>query len=322
MFHLTERTLSKLLDGTASDKDVARMLRHAAGCRECARQLEEWRDNFQQLQESYPALAVDRRESTGPRPSGVILMPTVERHRRFEFDLTTALWVGAVGMAVLVGYGVSRLGGSSDELDPTPLVNAPANPADSAPKATPGTVPPRPVGPAPAPGKARPAPAPQSEPDQNLSSPPVSRAAGAPFEAAAPEPTSPASKSKFQFVTPQEAARRIGGPVRTIVGLEPDHIEIGPASGVPGAQPNLSVVRVVYMTADGERMLLDQQRIPADANGFHPIDDPTLESGQTAYGTETNGVNVATWLDDAGYRISLAAKVPVDSLKLLVNLVR
>jgi hypothetical protein len=331
MFHLTERTLSKLLDGTASDRDVERMLRHAGGCRSCGRQLEEWQDNFRELEETYPALATDHGNGRGTGSGGLILVPSDEPHRRMRFDLTTLLWFGAVGMAVVVGYGASRLRHPSDGMDTPPVAIAPARAGATprpVPPSAPETVLSRPVDPGPSdpphplptPPPARRSPSPASEPGGSVDPPRITRAAP-PSAAPAPKPASSAG-AKFQAVTLNEASRRLGGPVRTIAGLAPDHIEVGPASGVPGAQPHLDIVRVVYLAGDGQRILLDQQLIPADANGFRPIDDPTLESGLTAYGTAPNGVSVATWLDETGYRLSLAAKVPVDSLKVLAAQVR
>jgi hypothetical protein len=99
-------------------------------------------------------------------------------------------------------------------------------------------------------------------------------------------------------------------------------VEIGPASAVPGAQRGLDVVRVVYRAPNGGRILVDQQLIPADSSGFRPIDDPALENGETAYGTSSTGVSVATWLDEEGYRISVVVQAPVDSLKRLVQRVQ
>jgi hypothetical protein len=128
---------------------------------------------------------------------------------------------------------------------------------------------------------------------------------------------------QFRSIRLADAAQRLGGPVRVIPGLKVDHVEIGPASAVPGAQSGLDVVRVVYRTGDNAgRILLDQQLIPADSSGFRPIEDQTLESGETAFGTSDSGVSVATWLDEEGYRISLAMRAPLDSLKRLKGLVR
>jgi hypothetical protein len=98
-----------------------------------------------------------------------------------------------------------------------------------------------------------------------------------------------------------------------------DHIEVGPASAVPGALPRAAVVRVVYPAPDGSRMLLDQQRIPADSNGFRPMDEPGLENGHVNYGTSPTGLSVATWVDDDGYRLSLAMQGTIDDLKRIVK---
>jgi hypothetical protein len=136
-----------------------------------------------------------------------------------------------------------------------------------------------------------------------------------------PPPPVAASPS-FRSIAASEAARRLGGALRVIRGLEVDHVELGPASAVPGALPGLSVVRVVYRTPEGGRMLLDQQLIKADSSGFRPLDDPSLENGQPAFGTAPNGVSVATWLDEQGYRLSLVAQAPLDSIRTLVALVQ
>ena len=119
-----------------------------------------------------------------------------------------------------------------------------------------------------------------------------------------------------------EASQKLGGQIRLIDGLDADHVEIGPSSAVPGSQSGLDVVRVVYKSASGGRILLDQQLSPADASGFRPLDDPALESGETAFGTAPNGVSVGTWLDNDGYRMSLVARASVDSLRRLVPLIR
>jgi hypothetical protein len=128
--------------------------------------------------------------------------------------------------------------------------------------------------------------------------------------------------TSFRRVTLFEASQKLGGKVRLIQGLTADHIELGPSSAVPGSQHGLDVVRVVYSAPNGGRILLDQQLIPADSSGFRPLDDPTLESGETAFGTAPNGVSVGTWLDNDGYKMSLVARASADSLRRLVPLVR
>ena len=151
--------------------------------------------------------------------------------------------------------------------------------------------------------------------------PGVSARPGAGTRPAPSRSTMPIS-ARFQAVPAPEAAQRLGGRLRLLGGATPDHIEIGPASAVPGAHRGLDVVRVVYRTEGGGWILLDQQIIPADSSGFRPIDDPALESGETAFGTSSSGVSVATWFDEDGYRISVAVQASVDSLKRLVQRIR
>ncbi|MEO8635385.1 MAG: hypothetical protein ABI587_08930 [Gemmatimonadales bacterium] len=322
MSHLEERTLDKLVGGTATAHDVHRIVRHVEECRACARKLEEWRDNFAEVDERFPELALDMPAMATVTPGGLVLMPDTEAPRhRFNVDLSTILWIGAVLLALLVGYGASRLrqpsegmvasSGSRDQAAaPSGSASAPQAPA-VIPLAAP---PPHDTSAATTPPLAAPLPAPTA-----VAAQPVAR----PEREAEASPTTPlATSPQFKKVPRAEAVRRLGGPIRSLPGYDTDHLEVGAASAVPGAQPGLEVVRVVYRTPQGGRILLDQQLIPIDSSGFRPIDDPTLESGATAYGTSPTGVSVATWLDEEGYRISLVAQLPLDSLKKLVPLVR
>jgi hypothetical protein len=320
MFHLTDRLLAKLIDGSATSADVQRIRRHIDDCRACARRLEEWRDNYTEVDERFPELAMEASAIATVTPGGLVMLPGTEPARRFSVDLTTLLWIGAVLMALLVGYGASRLRQPSDGMaigtldarsTPRPSAAPPGRPIPAARDTTQRDSSSAPV-PASAP-TAPPAPIPTA-------SVPVATRPPAKTDtvASTPIPVSP----RFRGAARAEAARRLGGPLRVIPGLSIDHIEVGPAAAVPGAQRGLDVVRVVYRTPKGGRMLLDQQLLRAGSDGLRSIDDPTLESGETAYGTAPNGVSVATWLDEDGYRISLAAQASLDSLKKLVQLVR
>lgn len=325
MFHLTDRLLAKLIDGSASSSDLQRIRRHIDECRACARRLEEWRDNFSEVDERFPELSIDAGPLATVTPGGLVMLPGAERPKRALPDLTTLLWIGAVLMALLVGYGASRLRQPSDGMAlasmeqargaqrPAPVTSAagkPAPPPDTRDRpATPTQTVPAPVVSPPATDPVARTAAPAPDP---------ARAATRPEPNSAPVPVSP----RFRAIQRDEAARRLGGPLRSVDGLRIDHIEVGPASAVPGAQSGLDVVRVVYRAPDGGRLLLDQQRIPADSDGMRSIEDPTLESGETAYGSSPEGVSVATWLDEDGYRISLVAKTPLDSLKQLARRVQ
>ena len=320
MSHLEERILDKLVSGTATPNDVQRILNHVGDCRACARKLEEWRDNFAEVDERYPDLAIEMMPLATVTPGGLVLMPHGEEpKRRFEVDLSTLLWIGAVLLALVVGYGASRLRQSSEGMiasagsggqaesglatSAAPRVPAVTAPATALPHDTSSATTPPPV---------------MTEPAQV----PALRPTVPTRAAVDTTPSRLALSPNFKPLSRSEAVRRLGGPVRFIQGHSVDHLEVGSASAVPGAQTGLDVIRVVYRTAGGGRILLDQQLIPADSSGFRPIDDPTLESGETAYGTSPSGVSVATWLDEAGYRMSLVAQLPLDSIKQLVPLVR
>ncbi len=339
MFHLNERTLEKLVSGSALVSDVERIRVHVSECRACARRLEEWRDNYAEIDHAYPELT-HADNATRLTAGGLVVVPVDEPRWRPalpKLNFANVLWVVALIMALVVGYGANRLRSSNDGFEaiassrsPRPLRPEKGSGAGvPIPLAQPGEslvrVPQRPSLKQPAaivddttdestaaepPVRAKPyKPEPRSTPAATLDT----RA-----DPPAPAPVSPS----FRNVQQAEAARRLGGTLRLMKGLEPDHIEVGPAAAVPGALSGLAVVRVVYRTPEGGRILLDQQLIPADSAGFHPIDDPTLENGQTAFGTAPNGVSVATWVDHEGYRISLVTQAPVDSLKQLVQLVR
>jgi anti-sigma factor RsiW len=110
MFHLNDRLLEKLIDGSASGSDVHRIRNHTESCRACARRLEEWRDNYQELDQHFPELATESGPAATVTPGGLVLMPSVEEpRRRWELELSTLLWIATVLMALLVGYGASRL---------------------------------------------------------------------------------------------------------------------------------------------------------------------------------------------------------------------
>lgn len=325
MFHLTDRLLAKLIDGSATGSDLQRIRRHIDECRACARRLEEWRDNFTEVDERFPELSVEAGPLATVTPGGLVMLPGSEPSKRVTPDLTTLLWIGAVLMALLVGYGASRLRQPSEGMrvatmeeargiprtpaskpSPAPTAGTPqTSTAGAATTAPPARDPATLVAPDPAPRSAVPAPA-------------ATRPA-----AAVDQPTTPLTVSpRFREIGRVEAARRAGGPLRSIPGLKLDHIEVGPASAVPGAQHGIDVIRMVYRAGDGSPLFLDQQRIPTDSDGLRSIDDPTLESGETAYGSAPNGVSVASWLDEEGYRLSIAARTPLDSLKKLVPLVQ
>jgi Putative zinc-finger len=327
MFHLTDRLLAKLIDGSATSSELQRIRRHVDECRACARRLEEWRDNFTEVDERFPELSAEGGPLATVTPGGLVMLPGSEPSRRLMTpDLTTLLWIGAVLMALLVGYGASRLRQPSEGMRVATMEEARGIPRTPSPK--PSAVPDAVTTPVPSPSGAAVQSATQgasaastaTDPGPRNSSPPPP----APPPAASPRPavTPITVTPRFREIGRAEAARRASGPLRSLPGLKLDHIEVGPASAVPGAQQGIDVIRLVYRNTDGSPIFLDQQRIPTDSDGLRSIDDPTLESGETAYGSGPNGVSVASWLDEDGYRLSIAARTPLDSLKKLVPLVQ
>lgn len=348
MFHLDERVLEKLVTGAASGNEAARYSRHAGSCRQCSRRLEEWRDNFQEIDEIYPWLGETDGSVETVTPAGIMVSPGSAGWSLPRIDAANALWIVALLMALLVGFGAHRMRKADAGLDLAGAVRRPP-PASSGSGA--GAVMPNDTGIRAPESRSilanQPAPAPAPARTQSKPTPPrpvraaAPKATPRPRSAAAPSrgeslpdsdarPAVPASStpapmpvsSNFRRVTLAEASQRLGGQVRLIEGVSLDHVEVGPSTAVPGSQAGLDVVRVVYRGTTGARILLDQQLIPVDASGFRPLDDPALENGETAFGTAPNGVSVGTWLDNDGYRISLVARASVDSLRRLVPLVR
>lgn len=312
MSHLTDRTLRALIDGTVTPSDVEKIRRHAEGCRACAQRLEEWRDNNAEVERRFPELALEYAPSARVSTDGLILLPTKETRRAVQMDLTTALWLGVALMVVLAVYGAVR-----------PKENRPANVATLNRGYQPNSQPAPPLPSESAGGQVAGSRAPTAAPPVSRPAPPPRAAASGTAPAtrdagALPLPVSPS----FRAISLAEATRHLGGPLRAIAGLSVDHYEIGPASAVPGAQSKLDVIRTIFRAPDGDRIILDQQLIPADSSGFRPIEDPRLESGETLYNSAPNGVSIATWLGDAGYWHSLVVRAPIDSAKQLVQLVK
>jgi len=270
----------------------------------------------------------------------VVPVPEGRRWAVPKLNFASVLWIVALLMALVVGYGANRLRSAHDGFESVAAARVrPPRPETGngagvpMPLATPSgdsLIRLNPKAPTPVSGSTE-----DPEPATANDAPPSRARAYRPDgdrnaarstpattldTRADPPPPVPLSPS-FRNVAAAEASQRLGGALRLLSGLEPDHIEVGPASAVPGAQAGLAVVRVVYRMPDGGRMLLDQQLIPADGSGSRPIDDPALEQGEAAFGTAPNGVSVASWVDQDGYRISLVAQAPVDSLKRLVPLV-
>jgi len=302
MFHLNDRLLERLVTGAASGTDVDRIRRHVDECRACSRRLEEWRDHFVEVDRNFPQLAAETIPAATLTAGGLVVMPPEEARRGVPLDLATFLWVVAGVLAIMVGYELVRLGGSAGEgelafRNDAQITPLPPRPAAAGSTATIQTLPDTP-------GPDLQVPRPPDRAPQTENPPPL------------------AISPRFRAISRADAVRRLGGALRSVAGLTPDHYEIAPPGVVPGAQRNLDVIRVVYRVGTNGRLTLDQQRIPVDSSGFRPIDDPALESGETVFRATPDGTSSAIWLDEAGYRLALSGVMSPDSLRSLLDRVR
>ncbi|MEP6574028.1 MAG: hypothetical protein ABJD11_15095 [Gemmatimonadota bacterium] len=397
-FHVSEHTLDSLLRHRLSAAQLARLQQHVQSCHACSRRVEEWRDNYQEVEAAIPAMEHTSFRVASLPGAPIVLVPSSPGEFRASFDVSKLLWPAAVILALAVGFGASRFTGSQSEgMSPPPQADLPPDPSRAATPAPTSpalpaiatrdslsasrlsdslrqvsaarqaaTKPAPPVAqpvsrPAPQPAataaksgttkptgqvatnasrSATPAPQPPSRSARDTASqrqaqrPPATQPATTPAPVASrPAPSRPFTESSESTGTPPSAigftrigldaaVQRLGGSIRLIEGLDPDHIEIGPGDSVPGAQRGADVVRVIYRARNGGRILLDQQRIPADASGWRHVNDPLLENGDTLVGTSPAGVSVATWVDPKAYWISVVGQMSQDSLKRMLRRVR
>lgn len=288
MFHLTPRHLQGLLDRSITTADVQRIRQHVRECRACARRLEEWRDDHPAIDRRYPNLERAPGTAVGVTAGGLVVMPGGGSTLPAWLRPRRLVWY-SVGVLILGGAGSAAW-----MLRPHPEVMTVVMPDSALPRLKPPTAAPD-YGPAPDSGATGRETPPHVEPL------PVS--------------------DEFRAITGREAVSRLGVPLRLIQGTDPDHFETGPPSAAPGAQRGAALVRVVYRAPDDGRVHLDQQFIRADSTGFRPIDDSNLENGDTVYrakGTRRS----ATWLDDAGYLLTLSGPLTDTQLRALISQVK
>jgi hypothetical protein len=211
-------------------------------------------------------------------------------------------WAASVVLAVGLGYGASRLAERHPQATPGDEVALPA----TAPEA------PAPERRAPA---AAPAPAPMSAPVplRERTAPPPARKERADAAAGYLAATERAVSRPIDL---DEAARRLGGPIRLLDGLTPLSIAVAPGVAVPGADPTREVVRVVYRDAHGTEMILEQQRVDTMVGDTRRAAANAAPAGPA--GPAGPGLS---WTDGA-FRLRLSAPVATDSLERLRARVR
>jgi hypothetical protein len=307
--HLDQRILDALLNHRLSPADISKLKEHVAACRECSRQIEEWRDRFPAVESVIPT--VERSTINPPHRSGSvqILLPWHDR-RRMGRDLTRYLLPLGIVIAMAVVFVARRMrapaptgpaGLHFTEKNNTPGISAP-------PPETP-----KPIAAAPAP-KALPPTPPADRPAQSKSRTDPKASASAEHPVAKPEPPAPrpftetpkpqvvSSAPGFRPVDVAQAERALDGPVRMVDGWTPVRIELGNGATVPGADTAQPVVRVVYL--DG-RVLLDQQV-------------STAPPADTLAGSTPRGVTVLRWTNNRRW-LSLAGVLSRDSLEAILR---
>jgi hypothetical protein len=314
MQHVDQATLDAVLNHQLSDAQLAKIKEHVRGCRMCARRLEEYRDLFSEVEVIIPTAERNRVSKPGvgrtwrdvltPRLDDAL--PSSDRMLKIGMAAVTVLVLGVV---VFLMRSPSR-SVAPIVLAPHPQVTAPTA---SAPQPTsqvtqPAPAPTRAVNPAPtAPAAAAPVRTTAETPPLPRRQKPVT---DPPQRAAVATPVAPDNSHTplFHRVESTEAIGALGGSMRLIDGVTPDHFEMAPGTVVPGAAETLPVIRVVYRLYGGT-ILLDQQRNPEQA------------SRDSASGTAPEGVSVLRW-SSGDFWLTLAGRVPADSLELLARRVK
>jgi hypothetical protein len=312
---LDQRTLDALLNHRLSPAEISSIKQHLTGCRECSRQIEEWRDQFPAVESVIPT--VERQSIHPPQPSGPfqVLLPLHARKGAGR-DFTRYLLPLGIVIALAVVY-VARKASRAAALTETGQPPIHLTERNNTPGiTTPPAEAPTPIAAVPAPNAA-----PSPPPDSPVPSKPRAEPKARVLATADPEhpqtpPASPpprpftetpkpqvvASAPGFRPVEIAEAERALDGPVRLVDGWTPVRIELGAGGTVPGADSTQPVVRVVYL--DG-RLLLDQQV-------------STAPPSDTLMGSTPRGVSVLRWTTNRRW-LSLAGIISRDSLEAILR---
>jgi len=118
--------------------------------------------------------------------------------------------------------------------------------------------------------------------------------------------------------------RILGGSIRLVDGMTPIRVQVAPGRMVPGADPGLEIVRVVYNDPPGRELWLDQQR-PSEPGGdaeVHGQRATTLLPGDTLIAAGPAGSRKLRWVHQTGFRLGLTGFLPADSLRALARRVQ
>ncbi len=313
MSHPDDGTIQALLDGELDAAERTRVETHIGTCSPCAARVAEAR-TFQ--------LEADRLVEVLAVPSSPTVVRRTSPARRTV--VRTLAWAASILLAVAVGYwgrgaepgqavvlqeGERPNGGRDAAPLPVtePIAAAPSTTPTSAEAPASGT---RPAAP---PAEAKSADQPAAK--EPL---PVLRAAERELQdARTNEVAAKAARQEdepaavWRVISMEEGVRLLGGQIRLIDGLTPERVETGPGTAVPGADPSLPLVRVIYASGS---VTLDQQRPPTA---------PAARREADASAAGAAAVNSLTaWQEHGGIRFVITGSVPADSLRALGARVR
>lgn len=302
MSHPDDGTIESLLDGELDAAERARVETHVASCSACAARVTEARAFQSEADRLVEVLAVPslpaRARETSPGRRTLV---------------RTLAWAASILLAVAVGYwGRGAEPGKAVVLQEgeRPAVGRAAAPPATATTAQaptetarPAVAPPAEAKSADKPAVVAPTPAPAAERAiQDARANEVSAKA-----ARTPE----APVTAWRVISMEEGVRLLGGQIRLIDGLTPERVETGPGTAVPGADPSLPLVRVVYASGS---VILDQQR-PAAAVAARREADASVAGAAAAS-------SLTAWQEGGGIRFVMTGSVSADSLRALGARVR
>lgn len=315
MSHPDDGTIQALLDGELDAAERTRVETHVGSCSACAARLAEARSFQLEADRLVEVLAVPSSPAEVRRTSPA--RRTVVRTLAWAASILLAVAVGywgrgsEPGQAVVLQEGERPSGGRAATPLPVtdPIAAAPSTTPTSAQAPASGT---RPAAAPPAEMKSadkpvangpRPAPQPAERDLQDARANEVAAKAARQMD----EPA-----AAWRVISMEEGVRLLGGQIRLIDGLSPERVETGPGTAVPGADPSLPLVRVIYASGS---VTLDQQR-PAIQVAARREAATDAATGATAR------ASVTAWQEHGGIRFVITGSVSADSLRALGARVR
>ncbi len=308
MDHVTEETLKSLLENRMSRVAQAQVRHHISTCFRCEEKVRQWRASIDALSDASEKARTPYPKTEGSEPTILVPAKPVILSKHSRWAVRSVLAVAAVLVVALAVETIrqdrQQEGGEGAQagsliqrsqaalqagMDSTLAVRGsalPVPPTESGTSQEPTATPPAPV--------------------RSDSASPAAVPRPVPLEPAAPTVTGPG----FTMLTVREAIERTGGPILLVRGLLPDHLEVAPASAVPGALPGSEVIRVVYREPGGRILLLDQQKIPeAYRSGL---------AADTLIDSDPGGRSIAIWVG-GDTRVTLSGRIDPETLMVFVR---